>query len=80
MNTHGIGLGLVIAKHIVESFGGTISLSSEAEKGSIFTFSFLLEQEESSPEIEELQDYRMNSYKLIFDWAPSSDVVVPYVG
>jgi signal transduction histidine kinase len=33
----GIGLGLSIAKHLIESFGGAISVESEVDKGSTFT-------------------------------------------
>ena len=42
MNTHGIGLGLVISENIVEMFGGQIDFNSIPEEGSIFTFSFKL--------------------------------------
>ena len=38
MNTHGIGLGLVIAKSIVSQFGGQIDFKSEEKQGSTFTF------------------------------------------
>ena len=34
----GTGLGLSIVKHIVESHGGTVSVDSEYNKGSVFTF------------------------------------------
>ena len=44
LNTHGIGLGLVISQQIVEIFGGKISLLSKPEEGSKFTFTFQLEE------------------------------------
>ena len=43
LNTHGIGLGLVIAEQIVHQFGGEITLVSVTKQGSTFTYSFQLE-------------------------------------
>lgn len=42
MQTDGSGLGLFIAKNIIESHGGTISVSSEEGKGSVFVMKFPL--------------------------------------
>jgi len=43
MNTKGIGLGLVISKKIVESYGGKIGFKSKWQKGSTFGFRIQLE-------------------------------------
>jgi len=43
MNTHGIGLGLVISQNIVNVFDGQINVHSVPEEGSTFSFQFLLE-------------------------------------
>lgn len=41
--TSGVGLGLAIAKGIVESHGGAISVNSKVDNGSTFTFSLPIE-------------------------------------
>ena len=43
LNTHGIGLGLVISEQIVKMFDGNITFTSVPKVGSTFTFSFRLE-------------------------------------
>jgi signal transduction histidine kinase len=43
----GSGLGLSIAKELVELHGGTITLESEAGKGTIFYLRLPLESEEN---------------------------------
>ena len=39
-DVHGIGLGLPLAKSIVEAHGGTISVTSTPDVGTTFTFNF----------------------------------------
>ena len=43
LNTHGIGLGLVISEQIVKQFGGKIFFKSVPKKGSTFTFRFKID-------------------------------------
>ncbi len=55
---HGIGLGLTIAKNIVDSMGGTIEVKSVVNKGSTFTVTLRLRVQNSTastnPNMEEL--------------------------
>ncbi len=46
MKSEGLGLGLSITKRLVELSGGQISVSSQVDKGSCFTFSLPLATEE----------------------------------
>lgn len=41
LDTQGIGLGLPLAKSIIEGQNGVISVQSEVGKGTLFTLSFL---------------------------------------
>ena len=41
VNSKGIGLGLYICKQISQKFGGSVSVESETDKGSKFTFTFM---------------------------------------
>lgn len=43
LDTQGIGLGLSLAKSIIEGQGGMISVQSELNEGTTFTLSFLTE-------------------------------------
>lgn len=44
MNKNGIGLGLVISEDIVKMFGGTIQFKSKPMEGSIFKFTFVINE------------------------------------
>lgn len=44
MNTHGTGLGLYLAKNIIEAHGGSIQFASEEGKGATFTIRIPLPQ------------------------------------
>ena len=41
-DTQGVGLGLPLAKAIIEEHGGAIEVDSELGKGTTFTLSFLI--------------------------------------
>ena len=41
--THGVGIGLSIVKHIVEAHGGCVRVESEVGKGSRFTLELSME-------------------------------------
>jgi hypothetical protein len=74
MNTKGIGLGLMIADQIVKQYNGSITFDSELEKGSTFTFKFMLSEEKSvhneSVLCKEDEDFKLNSNDLVFKWKP----------
>lgn len=63
MNTNGIGLGLVISKSIVQQFGGDITFKSTPKIGSVFTFTFKLDEYVNAYEIN-----RNESYGYAFRW------------
>ena len=82
VNTHGIGLGLVISEKIVDQFGGFIKVDSEVGRGSTFSFQFELADGQLDQSAQEQIDYRLNSYQLVFEWKPeeSKEDVIQYVG
>lgn len=51
----GIGLGLAIAKELVTAMGGDIQVSSEYQKGSIFSFDLWLKTQHESDEVPQNQ-------------------------
>lgn len=82
INTHGIGLGLVISEKIVDQFGGKIKVYSEVGRGSTFSFQFELDEDQLDQNVQEQTDNRLNSYQLIFEWKPeeSKEDEIQYVG
>jgi len=48
----GSGMGLPIVKHVVETYGGTVEVSSREGKGTKFVLSFPIRTEKSSPRYE----------------------------
>ena len=44
-DTQGIGLGLPLAKSIIEAHNGTVEVDSEWEKGTVFVIDFLIPTE-----------------------------------
>ena len=81
MNTNGIGLGLMIADQIVKQYNGSITFDSELEKGSTFTFKFMLSEEKSvlneSVQCKENEDFKLNSNDFVFKWKPDEVKSVP---
>lgn len=45
MNTQGIGLGLFICRQIVDQFEGDIFVKSQVNKGTRFTYIFMLNED-----------------------------------
>jgi signal transduction histidine kinase len=78
LNTHGIGLGLVISEQIVQQFRGKISFESEPNHGSTFTFSFMLDHKVQEEIITDKQ-FMPDTCDLQFKWKPNSGVEVQYV-
>ena len=71
MNTHGIGLGLTISKQIVQAFGGDISFKSVPEKGSVFTFTFKMDDSNGQMIDNHFSHFVLDSMNLKFCWKPN---------
>jgi hypothetical protein len=82
MNINGIGLGLVISENIVKQFNGEISFESEPRVGSTFTFTFLLDEDDTAL-LDNLslnnnrEKYMLNANELMFEWRPKKQVPDP---
>ena len=64
----------MIADQIVKQYNGSITFDSELEKGSTFTFKFILSEEKfvhnESVVCKENEDFKLNSNDLVFKWKP----------
>lgn len=67
LTKNGSGLGLAISKKITELLGGEINVISEVNNGSIFTFTFKYEKNETYDNYIENTEILKNSYILIVD-------------
>ena len=69
LNTHGIGLGLVISEKIVKQFGGKIQMKSVHEKGSQFSFTMKLFEKNHNKIYKKLTEscqYKCDNGELMF--------------
>ena len=64
----------MIADQIVKQYNGSITFESELEKGSTFTFKFILSEEKfvhnERVVCKEDEDFKLNSNDLVFKWKP----------
>lgn len=75
---HGIGLGMSIAKSIVERMGGTIDVRSEVDQGSIFTaaLDFRIQPEQAHPAGKGGEAGRSRSILLVEDNEINREIAV----
>ena len=76
----GTGLGLAIVKQLVEPQGGTISVSSKLEEGSVFSFVLSFQKTTADAEIEvvstELDDENNNIRVLVVEDIPLNQLLM----
>ena len=70
MNQNGIGLGLVIIDKIVKKFDGEMGFESVAGEGSIFSFSFKLEDYQ-----DKIEEVKNNGKNFKFRWSPTTQEI-----
>lgn len=63
----GTGIGLAVTKEYIDRMGGSISVTSEKNKGTVFTVTLPMTvvQEESLPQIEETEDVTLEGRRVL---------------
>ncbi len=76
-NTHGTGLGLPIAKNIIEMMNGSISVESVPEIGTTFVVTVFLPIDEGAAAIDDVSASEPDAAQSIVQFTPADDTELP---